>query len=529
MYKSWTIGSADDCELIVVQPTVSGHHCRLLELNGTFLLEDLGSTNGTFVNGKRLTERLAVRRGDAITLGQGTPFPWPADTSPSKLAYLIGRDPENDYVIDGPGVSGNHAMVTLGWVPGEAVIEDLGSTNGTALGSPDRRIRREILNVGDTVYFGKHAVAASQILGRLGNTAAPSLEFTGVEMVLGRDERCDRAFDAPQVSGRHARLFRAQGGLMIEDLHSSNGTYVNGRRIQKSASLRSGDRIGLGSFTLVVFIPSTQPVPASEDAPTIAQSPSPVRESARKVAASPLPERRHVAAWVWAILIVEAPLIALVIIVGLKLSAPPEARAAALAWLSAAAVGFGISQGIQGRRLLEPPANWMWLGVAAALCVYQCGIAWVLVALGLGLKAGGAASIGVLILAAGVGLGLCVVLRTVSGRLDVNAVVLVGALLYVTLLGGATSPFLVATSSREAVSTLSPSRWAYEALLQRELDAEGRELTAGLLREQPAGTRASVLALGFMLVGTAVATALITWSRSPVPPRLSSVPAAPAG
>lgn len=48
------------------------------------------------------------------------------------------------------------------------------------------------------------------------------------------------------VSGRHARIYRQDGGYWVEDAGSTNGTFLNGRRLKKSHKLRLGDKIALG-------------------------------------------------------------------------------------------------------------------------------------------------------------------------------------------------------------------------------------------------------------------------------------------
>ena len=66
MARSWTIGSRTDCDLVVNLPRVSGHHCRLTRDDQGYVLEDLGSTNGTYVNGVRVSDAVRVNPGDAI-------------------------------------------------------------------------------------------------------------------------------------------------------------------------------------------------------------------------------------------------------------------------------------------------------------------------------------------------------------------------------------------------------------------------------------------------------------------------------
>ena len=82
MSRSWTIGSRSDSDLVVDLPQVSGRHCRLTRDEDGYTLEDLNSTNGTYVNGVRIIGSVGVSRGDAITLGQTTPLPWPAESAP---------------------------------------------------------------------------------------------------------------------------------------------------------------------------------------------------------------------------------------------------------------------------------------------------------------------------------------------------------------------------------------------------------------------------------------------------------------
>lgn len=50
-------------------PEISRSHCQIEELNGLLLIRDLGSTNGTFVNGLRVTETI-LNSGDLVSLGQ---------------------------------------------------------------------------------------------------------------------------------------------------------------------------------------------------------------------------------------------------------------------------------------------------------------------------------------------------------------------------------------------------------------------------------------------------------------------------
>ena len=75
-----------------------------------------------------------------------------------------------------------------------------------------------------------------------------------------------------EISREHARIaHESAGSFLIEDLGSTNGTFVNGRRLDRPVTLETGDRIELGASALVVQVSSVQPTPPSSD--TMAQPP----------------------------------------------------------------------------------------------------------------------------------------------------------------------------------------------------------------------------------------------------------------
>jgi predicted component of type VI protein secretion system len=81
-------------------------------------------------------------------------------------------------------------------------------------------------------------------------SAALPLVPLGADLVLGRDARCEVHVDDPTVSRRHAALRWCEGVWMLEDLSSTNGTWVNGRRVRTSAPVRPGDVVQLGETQL---------------------------------------------------------------------------------------------------------------------------------------------------------------------------------------------------------------------------------------------------------------------------------------
>ena len=68
---------------------------------------------------------------------------------------------------------------------------------------------------------------------------------------VGRAPRADFIVDAPLVSRLHCRLTAGASEVEVVDLESTNGTYVNGTRVDR-ATLRDGDRLGVGRVELTV-------------------------------------------------------------------------------------------------------------------------------------------------------------------------------------------------------------------------------------------------------------------------------------
>jgi adenylate cyclase len=74
---------------------------------------------------------------------------------------------------------------------------------------------------------------------------------------IGRRVSCDISLQSPNVSGLHAELSFCEGYWRLRDLNSTNGTKVNGTRVQQKI-LRPGDQISIGkrNFTIVYEMPT---------------------------------------------------------------------------------------------------------------------------------------------------------------------------------------------------------------------------------------------------------------------------------
>lgn len=76
-------------------------------------------------------------------------------------------------------------------------------------------------------------------------------EITDVT-VMGRSDEADVFLDDPYASEFHLRMVSQENGVVLHDLGSTNGTYVNGRRVSAPTQLRRGDNIQVGKTVMEV-------------------------------------------------------------------------------------------------------------------------------------------------------------------------------------------------------------------------------------------------------------------------------------
>ena len=213
------VGRDPGADVVVADSEVSTKHASFLPSDGGVTVEDLGSTNGTFVNGKRLTGAHQVTAGDRIQMGdtvlevRGLPAPVQAEVSPAAPQAQVS-----------PARQATRARR----IPGLPILK---------------------------FVDGQHA-----------GTEVP----VGGQVVVGRDPgAADVILDSdPEVSRRHTAFSPAGSGLTVEDLGSTNGTLVNGRRVTSVVPLSTGDRVELGGTVIEVQLPGEKVIepPAAQAA-----------------------------------------------------------------------------------------------------------------------------------------------------------------------------------------------------------------------------------------------------------------------
>jgi len=95
-------------------------------------------------------------------------------------------------------------------------------------------------------------------------------------VVLGRDETAEISLQDPEMSRRHARIAWHEGVYLLEDMRSTNGTYLNGTLIRMPQALNHGDKVGVGQTVLeFASTAGAQPRQVAYEAPRYSAPPPP--------------------------------------------------------------------------------------------------------------------------------------------------------------------------------------------------------------------------------------------------------------
>ncbi len=212
------LGRDPSCDVIFdgSSGTVSRKHAEIKVEDGEYVVVDNKSFNGTLVNEQRITTPIPLYNDDEIQLGIGGPLL--KFVSPTRIAPL------------GAAVAGQRSVQSL---PSVAIPE---------AGSPK------------TIVFNKGAAASPTVDS--GDTAEPQLLMSVAfgqkkELSIGRDDSNDISLDCLQISKRHAKLIRSGSEVVIDDLGSTNGVYINGNRVSRQ-TIRPEDKVQIGTFIIRV-------------------------------------------------------------------------------------------------------------------------------------------------------------------------------------------------------------------------------------------------------------------------------------
>ena len=204
----------------------------------------------------------------------------------------VGSDAGNEVQLALDGIQPSHAEIEL--AAGSMRLRPLGgariSVNGTpvtgetSVGAGDRLAFADVQARVVAIERASSAPPPSKAdVDDTGATklrmALPKLILRGVsgaafgktfpiakEMIIGRQHDCDIPIAAEEISRHHVRIKPGAEGLLVEDLGSANGTYINGKRVQQGL-LKAGDELRLDSIRFMLIAPGME-IPRSADKPT---------------------------------------------------------------------------------------------------------------------------------------------------------------------------------------------------------------------------------------------------------------------
>jgi pSer/pThr/pTyr-binding forkhead associated (FHA) protein len=289
-----TVGRGDDCDLVIKLGVVSRQHARFKLVDNALWVEDLGSTNGTTVNGEAVTSATRVKPSDIICFDDVAYQVLAAGAAPAAAA---APERERDRTIVGarPLPSADAALKTVqsampARAPADAPVA-LPPAPAVPLPAQPRRPAPEPISApgiplswaeSDRLEAASHTQALPALLRQIsqktgdteglieaarahcpvrqprliGLNHAVAGEIFGLDVgagnrkwELGRDAGADIRILDESVSGRHAQLVFEDGRWKVVNLMSVNGTFVNGRKVL-SAYLKTADKIRLGNVEL---------------------------------------------------------------------------------------------------------------------------------------------------------------------------------------------------------------------------------------------------------------------------------------
>ena len=178
--QSITIGRHPECDLVLVSELVSGKHAAIEESGSAAVVRDLGSTNGTYLNGNRVDAPSPLHVGDTVAFGQGgttlTVFALEPSAGFPRLCNFAPTRPSSP---PAPCGWGEPRITTLfstiprsrritpefSWTAGARELSKISTRRmGLLSGTPPTKRERAEFGRGDSIYFGAIPVACATFL-----------------------------------------------------------------------------------------------------------------------------------------------------------------------------------------------------------------------------------------------------------------------------------------------------------------------------------------------------------------------------
>jgi len=212
-----TIGRRPENDIRIDNLAVSNDHARILVSGGRLYVEDMGSTNGTYVHEKRIDRRWPLNPGDVVHIGKHTLH---FDFSADGAAPSVRRDP---------------------------VVRRETNLDRTLILQTRKQNERRLREAGSAPAFDGPVGVLRVTKGRL---ARSEYSLPGNLSLIGKDPGADirlHGFLAPKIAGF---VHRDEKGYSLIPPQKKNRLRLNGKPVRRSTPLRPGDVIRIGGVGL---------------------------------------------------------------------------------------------------------------------------------------------------------------------------------------------------------------------------------------------------------------------------------------
>ncbi len=254
------IGRDPGVDILVESPGVSRRHAQITLQGDQCILEDLGSSNGTFLNGERISQPRRLRNGDVIRLGQSVALQYQGEPQEAAATMMESSPPRVEQTmlestplrVKPPGLEAPPPP------PEQTALDSTPAPVGATMIGEEPRPRVS------------KAATPPQLAVTIAGEAVHTFPLTQPRITIGRAEDNQIVIQSRIVSRYHAYLEKVQGGYRLVVLpDASNPVLFEGRPIEGQRELHHGDILRIGSLDpgLMVTMTYLDPAQASVSAP----------------------------------------------------------------------------------------------------------------------------------------------------------------------------------------------------------------------------------------------------------------------
>ena len=254
------VGADPRCGIRLSMDSVSGFHCLVIYDEASFVIVDLASSNGIYIDSRRVSRGEFVPVNSKSILQIGTEIlDWQQVMkfrNQALSAIMLGRNPNSHISIDSDAVSWNHGCLLIS--EKNYFLVDFASVNGTYVkrskGEHKKIHRIEEIGLQDEILIGGNFYT-TKYLFKLGEDSISPQSIDSARIIrittIGRSSECEVVVPYQQVSNIHARLIvYSDGRLFIEDLKSLNGTFIDGKMVRGKVQIPQGAKVSIASYSI---------------------------------------------------------------------------------------------------------------------------------------------------------------------------------------------------------------------------------------------------------------------------------------